>query len=59
MIAVAVYVCQLCETTWQAELPPLWTGFDLWPMCCNHLAHLVDEVSNLHGETSDLRSMEF
>jgi hypothetical protein len=30
--------------TFSDDLPPLWTGYDMWPECCGRLAWLIDLV---------------
>ena len=42
MLDSAMYRCDVCKTTWQGELPPLWTAMDLWPLHCGIPASLVE-----------------
>jgi hypothetical protein len=42
-----LFRCKECQEEWKEELPPLWMGYETWPMCCGVLAslmHLVVEI---------------
>jgi len=39
--------CACCQREWEDELPPLWLGMELWPMCCEIYAELVEVVLKL------------
>ena len=46
MITYGSYTCETCTREWDSELPPLWTGLDLWPVCCGVQAFLIDLLDN-------------
>lgn len=45
-IEQALYRCDCCGAEWEGEITPLWTWFDLWPLCCGAYALLVALVQN-------------
>jgi len=41
----ALFRCARCEREWRDELPPLWSGLEMWPECCLQFALLVQPVA--------------
>lgn len=39
---LARFRCGRCAKEWREELPPLWSGFEMWPECCERRAMLVE-----------------
>jgi hypothetical protein len=48
-LELVVYGCSCCQREWIEELPPLWSGLDMWPACnrCGMLAQLIGPLSEL------------
>ena len=42
----AMFCCKECGETFEDDLPPLWTGLDIWPLCCGLYVLLVSLVQS-------------